>query len=154
MNLKTFFMSEDINLILNGNSIFGDFYSQKGIAIPNKTKVNNIRNRMRENLQNTYGNVEIIPEQELLSAMKGLAKSSNYPLVSLDEIYLRNNPFVQEYLNLSRIKIGDKTFLSTRSNEGAYLPFEKEISRMCSSLQATYGKERPHWNFAYRWCCV
>lgn len=150
MNLKTFFMSEDINLILNGNSIFGDFYTEKGIVIPDKTKVNSIRERMRENLQKTYGNVEIIPEQELLEAMQSLAISSNYPLVSLDEIYLRNNPFVQEYLNLSRIKIGEKTFLSTRSNEGAYLPFEKEISRMCSRLQETYGRERPHRNFAYR----
>ena len=149
MNLKTFFMSEDINLILNGNSIFGDFYTQKGITLPSKTKINSIRERMRENLEKTYGNIEIIPEQDLLLAMQNLAKSSNYPLVSLDGIYLNNNPFVQEFLNLSRIKIGEKTFLSTRSNEGAYLPFEKEITRMCSNLQQSFGRDRPHRSFAY-----
>lgn len=149
MNLKTFFLSEDINLILNGNSIFGDFYKQRGITPPSKPVVNQIRQRMLENLKNTYGNVEVIPEEDLLKAMQSLAQQSSYPLVSLDEIYLKNNPNVQQFLNLSRIKIGDKTFMSTRSSEGIYLPYEKEISRVANNLKQEFGQGRPHRNFAY-----
>ena len=153
MNLKTFFMSEDINLILNGNSLFGDFYKKQGLVIPNQNKISEIRKNMLQNLKNTYGNVEVIPEQDLLLAMQSLANTASYPLVSLDEIYLNNNENVEEYLNLSRIKIGNKTFISTRSSEGVYLPYEKEISRVCKSLKQTYGSDRPHRSFAYRWCC-
>lgn len=154
MNLKTFFLSEDIDLILNGNSIVGDFYTQRGIILPNKETINSIRQRMFQNLKNTYGNVEVIPEKDLLSAMQTLSTKNNYPLVSLDEIYLNNNPNVQEYLNLSRIKIGGKTFMSTRSSEGIYLPYEREILRVADSLKATYGNSCPHRNFAYWWCCL
>lgn len=149
MNLKTFFLSEDINLILNGNSLFGDFYKKRGITPPSKGTVNKIRQRMLENLKNTYGNVEVIPEEDLLLAMQSLAQQSSYPLVSLDEIYLKGNPNVQEYLNLSRIKISGKTFMSTRSSEGTYLPYEKELSRVANKLKQTYGQGRPHWNCAY-----
>ena len=120
MNLKTFFMSEDINLILNGNSSVGDFYKQKGIVLPNRETINNLRAQMLSNLKNIYGSVEVIPEKDLLEAMQDLAIKANYPLISLDNIYLNNNPNVNSYLNLSRIKIGGKTFLSTRSNEGIY----------------------------------
>ncbi len=144
MNLKTFFLSEDINLILNGNSLFGDFYKDKGLVVPQKTKINSLRERMVENLKNTYGNVEVIPEEDLLMAMQSLAQSSNYPLVSLDEIYLNKNPNVSEYLNLSRIRVGDKTFISTRSSEGLYLPYEKEICRVCDNLARQYGGDCPH----------
>ena len=153
MNLKTFFLSEDIDLILNGNSILGDFYRERGIAIPTTETINEVRLRMLSNLKNTYGSVEVIPEKDLLSAMKGLAEKSSYPLVSLDEIYLKGNPNVQQFLNLSRIKIGGKTFMSTRNSEGIYLPFEKEISRVTDSLKETFGGGCPHRNFAYRWCC-
>lgn len=153
MNLKTFFMSEDINLILNGNSLFGDFYKNQGLIVPNQNKIAEIRKDMLQNLKNTYGNVEVIPEQDLLLAMESLANSASYPLVSLDEIYLNNNDNVEEYLNLSRIKIGNKTFISTRSSEGVYLPYEKEISRVCKNLKQTYGGNRPHRSFAYWWCC-
>ena len=152
MNLKTFFMSEDINLILNGNSLFGDFYKNQGLIVPNQNKIAEIRKDMLQNLKNTYGNVEVIPEQDLLLAMESLANSASYPLVSLDEIYLNNNDNVEEYLNLSRIKIGNKTFISTRSSEGVYLPYEKEISRVCKNLKQTYGDNRPHRSFAYWWC--
>ena len=153
MNLKTFFMSEDINLILNGNSLFGDFYKDQGLVVPTQNKISEIRKNMLQNLKNTYGNVEVIPEQDLLLAMQSLANTASYPLVSLDEIYLNDNENVEEYLNLSRIKIGNKTFISTRSSEGVYLPYEKEISRVCKNLKQTYGNDRPHRNFAYRWCC-
>ena len=104
---------------------------------------------MFQNLKNTYGNVEVIPEKDLLSAMQTLSSKNNYPLVSLDEIYLKNNPNVQEYLNLSRIKIGGKTFMSTRSSEGIYLPYEREILRVADSLKAAYGNSCPHRNFAH-----
>lgn len=153
MNLKTFFMSEDINLILNGNSLFGDFYKNQGLVVPNQNKISEIRRNMLQNLKNTYGSVEVIPEQDLLLAMQSLANSASYPLVSLDEIYLNNNDNVDEYLNLSRIKIGNKTFISTRSSEGVYLPYEKEISRVCKNLKQTYGDNRPHRSFAYWRCC-
>ena len=152
MNLKTFFMSEDINLILNGNSTFGDFYKQRGIVIPNRETINNLRAQMLDNLKNTYGSVEVIPEKDLKSAMEDLASKANYPLVSLDNIYLNNNQFVSNYLNLSRIKIGGKTFLSTRSNEGIYLPYEKEIAKVSDSLKEKFFKGRPHRSFAH-WRC-
>jgi len=154
MNLKTFFMSEDINLILNGNSSFGDFYRQKGIAIPNRETINNIRVQMLTNLKETYGSVEVIPEEDLRGAMQDLASKANYPLISLDNIYLNNNPNVNTYLNLSRIKIGGKTFLSTRSNEGLYLPYEKEIARVSNSIKQEFFKGRPHRSFAYWRCCL
>lgn len=149
MNLKTFFLSEDINLILNGNSLYKDFYKGKGLVVPQKEKINTLRARMLENLKNTYGNVEVIPEEDLLLAMQSLARSSNYPLVSLDEIYLNGNENVEEFLNLSRIKVGDKTFISTRSSEGLYLPYEKEICRVCDKLEQRYPQDCPHRNFAY-----
>ena len=149
MNLKTFFLSEDINLILNGNSLYKDFYKGKGLVVPQKEKINTLRARMLENLKNTYGNVEVIPEEDLLLAMQSLARSSNYPLVSLDEIYLNGNENVEEFLNLSRIKVGDKTFISTRSSEGLYLPYEKEICRVCDRLEQRYPQDCPHRNFAY-----
>lgn len=149
MNLQTFFMSEDIDLILKGNSLFGDFYTQRGLVVPDKNKITEIRRNMLNNLKETYGNVEVIPEQQLLQAMEDLAKSAGYPLVSLDKIYLNKNENVEEYLNLSRIRIGNKTFLSTRSCEGLYLPYEKEIERVCQNLKQTFGDNRPHRNFAY-----
>ncbi|MBQ3214337.1 MAG: hypothetical protein IJB10_04985 [Clostridia bacterium] len=149
MNLKTFFLSEDINLILNGNSLYKDFYKGKGLVVPQKEKINTLRAKMLENLKNTYGNVEVIPEEDLLFAMQSLAKSSNYPLVSLDEIYLNGNENVQEFLNLSRIKVGNRTFISTRSSEGLYLPYEKEICRVCDKLEQRYAQDCPHRNFAY-----
>ena len=149
MNTKTFFLSEDINLILNGNSQFGNFYKNKGITVPTKTKITSLRDQMLQNLKQTYTNVETIPEEELLLAMQTLAKNSNYPLVSLDEIYLKNNENVDEYLSLSRIKIAGKTFMTTRSSQGLYIPFEKEISRVCNNLENKFGGNCPHRNFAY-----
>ena len=149
MNTKTFFLSEDINLILNGNSQFKDFYKQRGVLSPNKNKISSIREQMFQNLKNTYTNVEKIPESELLLAMQTLAKSSNYPLVSLDEIYLNKDENVEEYLSLSRIKIAGKTFMATRSSQGLYLPFEKEITRVCNNLKSKYQTDCPHRNFAY-----
>lgn len=154
MNLKTFFLSEDIDLILNGNSILGDFYKERGIVIPTKETINEMRARMLANLKNTYGNVEVIPEKDLLLAMQTLAKNSSFPLVSLDEIYLKNNPNVDEFLNLSRIKIGGKTFMSTRSSDGIYLPFEKEITRVTDNIKESFGGGCPHRDFAYRWRSV
>jgi len=153
MKSKTFYMSEDINLILNGNSLFGNYYTKNGLVLPGKTKISSLRDRMKQNLINTYGNVEVIPEQDILNAMQSLAQTCSLPLISLDEIYLKDNPYVNELLNISRIKIGDKTFMSTRSSEGIYLPFEKEISRVCTNLQNRYGRDYPHRSFAYWWCC-
>lgn len=149
MNTKTFFLSEDINLILNGNSQFGDFYKNKGITVPTKSKISSLRDQMLQNLKNTYTNVETIPEDQLFLAMQTMAKNSNYPLVSLDEIYLKNNENVAEYLSLSRIKIAGKTFMTTRSSQGLYIPFEKEISRVCNNLENKFGGNCPHRNFAY-----
>ena len=135
MKSKTFYMSEDINLILNGNSLFENYYKNRGLILPDKTKISSLRSRMKENLINTYGSVEVIPEQDIFNAMQSLAQSCSLPLISLDEIYLKNNPYVNDILNISRIKIGDKTFMSTRSSEGIYLPFEKEICRVCDGLK-------------------
>lgn len=149
MKSKTFFLSEDINLILNGNSLFKDFYKQKGIIVPSKSKLNSIRQRMLDNLEITFNNVETIPEEQLLQEMQFLASKSSYPLVSLDEIYLKDNPNVKDNLNITRIKIGGKTFMSTRSSDGLYLPYEKEISRVCDSLKKQYPGDSPHPNFAY-----
>ena len=152
MKSKTFYMSEDINLILNGNSLFENYYKNRGLVIPDKSKLSSLRDRMKQNLINTYGNVEVIPEQDIYNAMQSLAQTCSLPLISLDEIYLKNNPYVNEILNISRIKIGDKTFMSTRSSEGIYLPFEKEISRVCDGLKDRYGRDYPHRSFAYWWC--
>ena len=145
MKNKTFFVSEDINLILNGKSCFGNFYKENGLKMPKISCIENLRTRMYDSLKKaTNTNLEVIKEQDMLTAMNYLAKTSRNILLSLDEIYLKDNANVSSYINLTRLNIDDKgnTMLATRTKNGLYIPFEAEVMRVSKLLKEQYSTSK------------
>ena len=78
-NNKTYFVSEDIGLILKGNNCFKDFYNNKRITGASTQGLKKIRQSLKNSLTLCFRNVEIIPEQDMLYAMNTLVTKSCYP---------------------------------------------------------------------------
>ncbi len=131
---KTFFLSEDIELILEGNSYLKNYFQKKGIEIPNSSQIRIARKEMKKNLKNVYQSIEIIPEKDMVRWMKDLAQESSYPLYSFDEIYLNENENIDDFINLTRLKVGNQTILTTRNSGGEVEPFENEINRVALNI--------------------
>jgi len=142
MKDKTYFVSEDLGLILTGNNYFKDFYKDRQIKPPTQQRLKSLRQDLRQSLNGIFTNVEFIKEQEMLTAMQTLSRASDYPLLSLDKIYLNNSNEVCEYVNLTRVKSGDKTLLTTRNEFGLYVPFDREVDRIVASLKNQFGQDR------------
>ena len=68
--------SEDIELILNGNNAYNFNFEERGIKIPDKTFIKNLRIEFKNLCKLVYGiDIVIVTEEEMIEAMNNIIKS-------------------------------------------------------------------------------
>ena len=138
---KSYVVSEDIGLILDGNSACGDVYKQKGMALPSSQCLKNLRSRFKSDLTSIFNRVDVIPQSEMYFILNNLVNNCSYPVVSLDRVYLSKNSRVEGFLDLTRLRTESKVLLTSRNFPNAFA--FQEVEALSSKLVEKFEDSVP-----------
>lgn len=133
---KTYIISEDISSLLLGAGLPAYYFKRQKLKVPEASLIAELRADFKDSLQSIFPCVKIYTEGDLRSSLAQMAANARYPLVSLDRIYLFNNPNVCEYLDASRITTNGKTQMVLRNNQYNYSSLDEEIATLADRIKA------------------
>ncbi len=132
---KGIIISEDIDLILNGNNALGYSYKDKGIIVPSKKFIEGLRENFYKLCRETYGTDVIgVKESEMKESLEDLIKDviDKYPIVSMDEIYIK--PDNENIYSLDVTRLTGSSDLVTRKNPLDKNGVQKEVLKIAKEL--------------------
>lgn len=135
---KGIVFSEDIELILNGNNALNYSYKDKGMIVPDKTFIKNLRMDFYKLAKFVYNtNIVIVTEQEMIDAMNNIVNEykGRYPIVSMDQIYINCDNKDVYSLDVTRLT-GSKEMISRRN------PLDKNgVRKQVESISKTLKQQ-------------
>lgn len=123
--------SNDINRILNGYNALDFNYRKKGMIIPQKELIKDLRQDFYITTKNIFDKVTIIDEEELLEIAFNLEDKylKNLPVVSLDKIYFNSTIF------LDCTRLDGSNELVSRNYPNDFSNVEKQIKIISKYLK-------------------
>ena len=132
---KGIVISEDINRILNGNNALSYNYNEKGILVPNKSVIRDIRKDFKKDLKKIFDCTVIVSEDDITESMKNLVHkhAGTYPIISFDKVYLDEQDNVYAFLDCTRLQNDDS--LVSRFQNGYGTSVETQIKLLSSKIK-------------------
>ena len=140
---KIYYVSEDIESLLNGSGIPENHFANQNIIVPNHSFIKGIRENFQDSLSSIFSNVKIISEEEMKNAMNSLVEHSQYPVVSLDRVYLSRHPKVVDFLDVTRISNDGELKLTLRLNQHMCKSVEQGISILSNRIKTRTKRRTP-----------
>lgn len=124
--------SNDIYYILNGKNSLGFSYVDNNIIIPKKEEIDLLRKDFLEKTSRYFEKVSIVEEKDMVKYLNFSLKTfKDYPIISLDKIYLDNNKYI--YLDCTRLSGSDE--LVSRLNPNDHNSVDNQIKYISDSLK-------------------
>ncbi|MDR1026553.1 MAG: hypothetical protein LBL47_04045 [Lactobacillus sp.] len=141
-NSKFYIISEDIYNLMMGAGTPENYYTSRGYKIPDEGLFQELRKDMEYNLRDMFTNVKTFSEKEMDESMNAFAKTSKYPVVSLDRVYINKTPKIMAFLDVTRINDNGCIKLMTRTGSN-YVDVNTEVSIISNKIKTITGKEKP-----------